>query len=130
MRLPLAVEQGQLICRVASPHQWLEMLAGVVSINPISPELMKFKSVGAAQVDGIHSQEDGERRQVMVLAATNFPWDVDEALRRRLEKRVYIPLPGPREREDLMRLNLRVRPLTPPGPLTPCWAPDPVQAHL
>ena len=60
------------------------------------------------QVDGIHSQESGERRQVMVLAATNFPWDVDEALRRRLEKRVYIPLPGLVEREELMRLNLRV----------------------
>lgn len=64
------------------------------------------------QIDGIHSQEERERRQVMVLAATNFPWDVDEALRRRLEKRVYIPLPGMQEREELMRLNLRVRPVT------------------
>ena len=45
----------------------------------------------------------------MVLAATNFPWDIDEALRRRLEKRVYIPLPEPTEREELMRLSLRVR---------------------
>lgn len=45
---------------------------------------------------------------MMVLAATNFPWAIDEALRRRLEKRVYIPLPGAQEREDLMRINVRV----------------------
>ncbi len=44
----------------------------------------------------------------MVLAATNFPWDIDEALRRRLEKRVYIPLPGAKERTELMNINLKV----------------------
>jgi len=43
-----------------------------------------------------------------VLAATNFPWDIDEALRRRLEKRIYISLPGPSERKDLMHINLKV----------------------
>ena len=44
----------------------------------------------------------------MVLAATNFPWDIDEALRRRLEKRIYISLPGISERKELMHINLKV----------------------
>ena len=43
----------------------------------------------------------------MVLAATNRPWDLDEALRRRLEKRVYIPLPGEKGRAELFKINLR-----------------------
>lgn len=43
----------------------------------------------------------------MVLAATNFPWDIDEALRRRLEKRIYIPLPTQEGREALLAISLR-----------------------
>jgi katanin p60 ATPase-containing subunit A1 len=44
---------------------------------------------------------------VMVLAATNVPWDIDEALRRRLEKRIYIPLPTQDGREALLAINLK-----------------------
>ncbi|XP_058192395.1 katanin p60 ATPase-containing subunit A1-like isoform X1 [Rhododendron vialii] len=70
----------------------------------------RVKSELLVQVDGVSNtstNEDGSRKIVMVLAATNFPWDIDEALRRRLEKRIYIPLPNSESRKELIRINLR-----------------------
>ncbi|KAI9107453.1 hypothetical protein K1719_021490 [Acacia pycnantha] len=72
--------------------------------------LRRVKSKLLVQVDGVSNSstnEDGSRKIVMVLAATNFPWDIDEALRRRLEKRIYIPLPNFESRKELIRINLK-----------------------
>ncbi|KAL9698052.1 hypothetical protein quinque_001493 [Culex quinquefasciatus] len=65
----------------------------------------RVKSELLVQMDGVSNDE--ATKIVMVLAATNFPWDIDEALRRRLEKRIYIPLPNKDGREALLKINLR-----------------------
>ena len=69
----------------------------------------RVKSEILVQIDGCTtSGEEGEEQpKVMVLAATNFPWDLDEALRRRLEKRIYIPLPDADQRRELVQINCR-----------------------
>ncbi|KAF5285272.1 hypothetical protein FQR65_LT13286 [Abscondita terminalis] len=67
----------------------------------------RVKSELLVQMDGITANNEEPGKVVMVLAATNFPWDIDEALRRRLEKRIYIPLPTLTGREALLRINLR-----------------------
>ncbi|KAH8311447.1 hypothetical protein KR044_006380, partial [Drosophila immigrans] len=66
----------------------------------------RVKSELLVQMDGVGGGEE-QAKVVMVLAATNFPWDIDEALRRRLEKRIYIPLPTGEGREALLKINLR-----------------------
>ena len=48
----------------------------------------RVKAELLVQMDGVGgaSENDDPSKMVMVLAATNFPWNIDEALRRRLEK--------------------------------------------
>lgn len=68
----------------------------------------RVKSELLIQMDGVGGvSSDDPQKAVMVLAATNFPWDIDEALRRRLEKRIYIPLPTEEGRKCLLEINLK-----------------------
>ena len=72
----------------------------------------RVKSELLIQMDGItdsNNNDDGDdpTKIVMVLAATNFPESIDEALKRRLEKRIYVPLPSQKGREALLEINLR-----------------------
>jgi vacuolar protein-sorting-associated protein 4 len=67
-----------------------------------SDSLRRVKTEFLVQMDGVGHQ-DG---QVLVLGATNIPWELDAAIRRRFEKRVYIPLPEAEARTGMVKLNL------------------------
>ena len=73
----------------------------------------RLKTEFFSQMDGIHSGGTGDKTSsVMVLATTNCPWDLDEAMRRRLEKRIYIPLPDEITRLSVFRISLKDIPLS------------------
>jgi len=65
------------------------------------------------ELDGLTSDNEN----VMVLAASNAPWEVDFALRRagRLGRLVFVPPPGAKERADIFRLYLSRKPYVEEG---------------
>ncbi|XP_049869838.1 katanin p60 ATPase-containing subunit A1-like [Pectinophora gossypiella] len=66
----------------------------------------RFKAELLIQMDGLAAAFNKDKI-IMVLAATNHPWDIDEAFRRRFEKRIYIGLPDESTRVRLLKLCLR-----------------------
>lgn len=63
------------------------------------------------EMDGVGNKG----KQILLLAATNEPWDIDIALRRdgRFGNTIFIPPPDQKARTEIFRLNLRNKPLGP-----------------
>lgn len=61
-------------------------------------------AAGSKQTD--KEKAEGDASRVLVLAATNMPWAIDEAARRRFVRRQYIPLPEPPVRGEQLRTLL------------------------
>jgi len=57
------------------------------------------------ELDGLKEKDGGSR--VLTIAATNRPWDLDEAILSRFEKSIYIPLPDVDARRRLLELHLQ-----------------------
>lgn len=53
-------------------------------------------------MNGVGNDMDG----VLVLGASNVPWELDPAIRRRFEKRIYIPLPELQARTSQFKIRL------------------------
>lgn len=67
-----------------------------------SDSARRIKTEFLVQMDGVGKKEGG----VLVLGATNVPWELDAAIRRRFEKRVYIPLPEQEARSVMVKTHL------------------------
>ena len=58
-----------------------------------------------SEMDGL--ADKGEDRFVLTIAATNTPWDLDDAVLSRFQKRIYIPLPDDTARESILKIQLK-----------------------
>jgi len=58
-------------------------------------------------LDGIKEHSTGV---LLFLGATNFPWELDKAILRRFDKRIYIPLPDLEARTYMLKLRIRDMP--------------------
>jgi vacuolar protein-sorting-associated protein 4 len=62
----------------------------------------RIKTEFLVQMDGVGNDDDG----LLVLGATNIPWGIDPAARRRFQRKVYISLPDEPARLHMFKLNV------------------------
>jgi len=62
----------------------------------------RIKTEFLVQMQGVGKDDDG----ILVLGATNIPWDLDQAVRRRFQKKIYIPLPEEVARLLMLKMNV------------------------
>ncbi|KNH06330.1 hypothetical protein XU18_2835 [Perkinsela sp. CCAP 1560/4] len=72
----------------------------------------RLKTEFLIQVDGVKSNIGGESSmdtRVMVIGATNRPFDLDDAVLRRFPKKIFVPLPAQETRLKILRDLFSVR---------------------
>lgn len=62
------------------------------------------------EMDGLKSSKED---RVIVIGATNRPFDLDDAVLRRVPRRLLVDLPGEKEREEILKILLRDETLAP-----------------
>eukprot|EP00118_Oscarella_pearsei_P025475 m.308242 g.308242 ORF g.308242 m.308242 type:complete len:448 (+) comp43628_c0_seq1:64-1407(+) len=71
-----------------------------------SESARRIKTEFLVQMQGVGSDNEN----ILVLGATNIPWSLDSAIRRRFERRIYIPLPEVEARTRMFELSLGMTP--------------------
>uniref|UniRef100_A0A183J4L7 VPS4A protein n=1 Tax=Soboliphyme baturini TaxID=241478 RepID=A0A183J4L7_9BILA len=67
-----------------------------------SESARRIKTEFLVQMQGVSNDTEG----ILVLGATNIPWILDAGIRRRFEKRIYIPLPEKAARKEIFKIHI------------------------
>merc|ERR1712130_157017 len=93
--------------------QWQEKKPSIIFIDEVDSLASKrgdneqdntrrIKTEFLVQMQGVGK----DTRGVLTLGATNCPWDLDPAIRRRFVKRIYIPLPEKEARQIMFKIHI------------------------
>lgn len=63
----------------------------------------RLKTELLSEMDGLHSALNGDEDRVLVMGATNRPFELDDAALRRFPRRVYVGLPDEATRVNHLR---------------------------
>jgi len=58
-----------------------------------------------AELDGFKNEKDDNF--VLTLAATNVPWDLDQAILSRFPRRIYVPLPDKKAWTEILKIHMK-----------------------
>lgn len=80
----------------------IDSLCGTRGEGNESEASRRIKTEFLVQMQGVGNDD----QKVLVLAATNTPYSLDQAVRRRFDKRIYIPLPEAKARQHMFKVHL------------------------
>ncbi|MHA1341732.1 MAG: AAA family ATPase [Promethearchaeota archaeon] len=69
-----------------------------------SAGIRRLKTQLLQEIQGVR---ENKGKLVTIMAATNRPWDIDSAFLRRLERRIYVPLPDFESRKAILKYHSR-----------------------
>eukprot|EP00897_Mesotaenium_endlicherianum_P005933 jgi/Mesen1/5368/ME000268S04562 len=79
----------------------IDSLCGTRGEGNESEASRRIKTELLVQMQGVGNED----QKVLVLAATNTPYSLDQAVRRRFDKRIYIPLPEVKARQHMFKVK-------------------------
>ena len=86
------------------------MLSKRASSSSEHEAMRKIKNEFMSSWDGMKTRSE---ERVIVMGCTNRPQDLDEAVVRRLPRRLMVPLPNAENREKILRIQLKNEELAP-----------------